>query len=229
MAESNHYDVIIIGTGAGGGTLAYKLAPTGKKILILERGDYVPREKDNWRSARRQPRGQVPDQRNVARQRRQASSIRTRTTMSAATRNSTARRCSVCAKKTSARSHHGGVSPAWPISYDDLEPYYTEAERLYHVHGKRGEDPTEPPASAPYPHPAVSHEPRIQQLSDDFAGWACARSTRRSASCSTRKTRTPAAASAATPATASRASSTPSPTPRCVPSIRRLQHPTSRC
>ena len=43
-----HYDVIIIGTGAGGGTLARKLAPTGKRILILERGGYVPREKDNW-------------------------------------------------------------------------------------------------------------------------------------------------------------------------------------
>ena len=60
--------------------------------------------------------------------------------------------------------HHGGISPAWPITYDDLEPYYTQAENLYHVHGKRGEDPTEPPAQCPYPYPAVSHEPRIQQL-----------------------------------------------------------------
>src|ERR1700755_2299176 len=48
MSNNNHYDVIIIGTGAGGGTLAYKLAPSGKRILLLERGDYVPREKDNW-------------------------------------------------------------------------------------------------------------------------------------------------------------------------------------
>jgi choline dehydrogenase-like flavoprotein len=65
--------------------------------------------------------------------------------------------------------HHGGVSPAWPIAYDELEPYYLEAERLYHVHGKRGADPTDPPASGPYPHPAVSHEPRIAQLAEDFA------------------------------------------------------------
>src|SRR6266496_1701390 len=50
MSNSNHYDVIIIGSGAGGGTLAYKLAPLGKRILLLERGDYVPREKDNWNS-----------------------------------------------------------------------------------------------------------------------------------------------------------------------------------
>ena len=50
-----------------------------------------------------------------------------------------------------------------------MEPYYTQAEQLYQVHGARGEDPTEPPSSAPYPFPAVSHEPRIQQLSDDLA------------------------------------------------------------
>ena len=65
--------------------------------------------------------------------------------------------------------HHDGVSPAWPITYDELEPYYTKAEQLYEVHGARGEDPTEPPASAPYPFPAVSHEPRIQQLHEDLA------------------------------------------------------------
>ena len=65
--------------------------------------------------------------------------------------------------------HDGGLSPAWPISYQDLESYYTKAEQLYQVHGERGVDPTEPPASEPYPFPPVSHEPRIQQLSDDFA------------------------------------------------------------
>jgi len=64
--------------------------------------------------------------------------------------------------------HHGGISPAWPISYDELEPYYTKAEHLYQVHGERGVDPTEPWASAPYRFPAVRHEPRIQQLHDDL-------------------------------------------------------------
>jgi choline dehydrogenase-like flavoprotein len=65
--------------------------------------------------------------------------------------------------------HHDGISPAWPIGYDELEPYYVQAEIAYQVHGARGEDPTEPPASADYPFPPVSHEPRIQQLSDDLA------------------------------------------------------------
>src|SRR4051812_33865629 len=46
----DHYDVIIIGTGAGGGTLAHRLAPSGKKILLLERGGYLPRELENWSS-----------------------------------------------------------------------------------------------------------------------------------------------------------------------------------
>ena len=61
------------------------------------------------------------------------------------------------------------ISPAWPVSYDDMEPYYTAAEQLYHVHGEVGEDPAEPWHSAPYPYPAVSHERRIQLLSEDFA------------------------------------------------------------
>ena len=59
--------------------------------------------------------------------------------------------------------HHGGVSPACPISYGDLEPYYLKAENLYHVHGERGIDPTEPLASGPYPHPPVGHEPAFQR------------------------------------------------------------------
>jgi choline dehydrogenase-like flavoprotein len=65
--------------------------------------------------------------------------------------------------------HYDGLSPAWAISYQDLGPYYAEAEKLYLVHGQTGEDPAEPPRSGPFPYPAVSHEPRIQQLADDFA------------------------------------------------------------
>lgn len=65
-------------------------------------------------------------------------------------------------------SHHGGLSPAWPISYDDLQSYYTAAEDLYQVHGKRGEDPTGPHVCAPFPYPAVCHGPRMQQLHEDF-------------------------------------------------------------
>lgn len=64
--------------------------------------------------------------------------------------------------------HKGGISPEWPLKYRDFELYYTEAEKLYHVHGKRGLDPTEPWTSDDYPFPAISHEPRIQEVHDDL-------------------------------------------------------------
>ena len=50
MSDDQHYDVIVIGSGAGGGTLTHRLAPTGKRVLLLERGDYLPRERANWDS-----------------------------------------------------------------------------------------------------------------------------------------------------------------------------------
>src|SRR5205823_11660826 len=62
--------------------------------------------------------------------------------------------------------HEGGISPAWPISYEDLEPYYEQAERIYGVHGQRSEDPTEPPHSSPYPFPPLPHEPYIAELAE---------------------------------------------------------------
>ena len=64
--------------------------------------------------------------------------------------------------------HVDGVSPAWPLSYTDFEPWYIWAEHLYHVHGQRGADPSEPPSAAPYRYPPLSHEPRIAQLKADF-------------------------------------------------------------
>ena len=66
-----------------------------------------------------------------------------------------------CATTTASHPRGRSATTRW-------SRYYTEAEQLYQVHGARGEDPTEPAASAPYPFPAVSHEPRIQQLADDL-------------------------------------------------------------
>jgi choline dehydrogenase-like flavoprotein len=168
MNNDRHYDVIIVGTGAGGGTLARKLAPTGKRVLLLERGDYVPREKDNWSTRAVNVEGKYQTK-EVWRD-RDGKPLHPHTNYCVGGNTKfygaalfRLRRQDFCAVR-----HHGGISPAWPISYDELEPYYTEAEHHYHVHGERGEDPTDPPASGPYPHPAISHEPRIQQLADDF-------------------------------------------------------------
>lgn len=164
-----HYDFIIIGSGAGGGTLAHRLAPTGKKILILERGDWLPREARNWSvedvfGVNRYVSPEtwyLPDGKPFQPQ--------VHYYVGGATKLFGAALYRLRKEDFGELRHHDGISPAWPITYDELEPYYTEAEHLYQVHGEHGIDPTDPPASAPYPAPPVSHEPRIQKLSDDLA------------------------------------------------------------
>jgi choline dehydrogenase-like flavoprotein len=163
------YDVIIIGTGAGGGTLAQHLAPSGKRILLLERGDWLPREPQNWLAQ-----DVFVDNRYVSPDtwydaKRKPFQPQIHYFVGGATKLYGAALYRLRKEDFGELRHHDGISPAWPISYEDMEPYYTKAESLYQVHGARGEDSTEPPWSAPYPFPAVSHEPRIQQLSDDLA------------------------------------------------------------
>ena len=168
MSETKHYDVIIIGTGAGGGTLAHSLAASGKSILMIERGDYVRREKANWDSRAVNVEGKYQTKEEWRDKNGKPLHPHTNYYVGGNTKFYGAALFRLRKEDFGEIRHVDGISPAWPISYDDLEPYYLKAERLYHVHGKRGEDPTEPNASGPYPHPPISHEPRIQQLSDDF-------------------------------------------------------------
>ncbi|MGH7902080.1 MAG: GMC oxidoreductase [Thermodesulfobacteriota bacterium] len=169
MSNGSHYDIIIIGTGAGGGTLAYALAPSGKRILLIERGDYVPREKDNWNPGPVNVEGKYQTKELWYDKDGNELHPHTNYNVGGNTKFYGAALFRLRKEDFGEIKHHGGLSPAWPLSYDELEPYYTRAEHLYQVHGKRGEDPTEPAASAPYLYPPVSHEPRIQHLSDDFA------------------------------------------------------------
>jgi choline dehydrogenase-like flavoprotein len=169
MSSTNHYDVIIIGTGAGGGTLVHRLAPSGKRILLLERGGYVPREKDNWNARAVNVEGKYQAKETWYDRDGQPLHPHTNYNVGGNTKFFGAALFRLRREDFGALRHHGGVSPAWPVSYEDLEPYYTAAERLYQVHGTRGEDPTEPPAAAPYPHPPVSHEPRLAKLAEDFS------------------------------------------------------------
>jgi choline dehydrogenase-like flavoprotein len=169
MAADNQFDVIIIGTGAGGGTLAYALAPLGKRILLLDRGDYVPREKANWDPRAVNVEGKYQTKEVWRDEDGKPLHPHTNYYVGGNTKFYGAALFRLRKQDFGEIQHHGGVSPAWPITYDDLEPYYLKAENLYHVHGERGVDPTDPFASSPYPHPPVSHEPRMQQLSDDFA------------------------------------------------------------
>jgi choline dehydrogenase-like flavoprotein len=126
-----HYDVIIIGTGAGGGTLAYRLAPSGKRILLLDRGDYVTREKDNWSS--RAVNVQAKYHTKEVWQDREGQPLHPHTNyyVGGNTKFYGAALFRLREKDFGEIRHHDVLSPAWPISYGDLEPYYTRAEHLY--------------------------------------------------------------------------------------------------
>lgn len=168
METEPHYDIIIIGTGAGGGTLARHLAPSGKKILILERGHFLPREKENWSSNEVFVKGRYRANEPWVDGNGKAFHPGIHYWVGGNTKVYGAALLRMREKDFSELVHHGGVSPAWPISYKEIEPYYLQAEKMYHVHGLRGSDPTEPPCQEPYPYPAVAHEPKIQKLADDL-------------------------------------------------------------
>lgn len=163
-------DIAIIGSGMGGGTLAYALRNQGARILIIERGGYLPREPENW-----SPSAVFADKRyRTQEQILDGKGNLFRPSIFYGVGGNT--KVYGAALPRFRREDFGvletedGVSPAWPITYDELEPYYAEAERLFRVHGTLNADPHEPPRSTPYPFPAVPHEPVIAELAESFAG-----------------------------------------------------------
>jgi len=163
-----HYDVIVIGTGAGGGTLAHTLAPSGRSILLLERGDFLPREMENWGPGPVFVDGRYISEDTWYDADGTAFQPQVHYFVGGATKLYGAALYRLRPEDFGELPHVDGISPAWPLGYDDFEPFYTKAEWLYQVHGNHGEDPTEGHWSRQYPWPAVSHEPRIQQLFEDL-------------------------------------------------------------
>ncbi|WP_159014863.1 GMC oxidoreductase [Acidisoma sp. S159] len=163
---TERYDVIVIGSGPGGAALAQRLAPTGKRILILERGDYLPRSPANWDSKTVFVDGAYQVDETWYGRDGQSFHPGLHRFVGGNSKVYGAALFRLREQDFEEVRHKDGISPAWPLKYDVFEPYYTEAERLFHVHGQRGEDPLEPPTSGPYPHPPVSHEPKIQALHD---------------------------------------------------------------
>ncbi len=166
MTASEHYDVAIIGSGPGGGTMAWRLAATGKRVLILERGDYLPRERENWDSQ-----SVFVDARYQAKETWHSSDGKDFRPGLHYYVGGNSKVYGAVLLRLRERDfdeirHPDGISPAWPLKYDAFEPYYQAAEELYYVHGLRGEDPTEPPSRKPYAYPPISHEPRIRELFD---------------------------------------------------------------
>ena len=150
------YDLVIIGSGAGGGTMAHALAPTGARILLVERGGPVPQEAENW------------DPAAVWKQLRYRSTERwldaagaeflpyTHYGLGGNTKFWGSVLYRLRREDFGEIEHADGVSPAWPIDYDTLAPWYDRAEQLYHVHGEAGADPTDPPRG-PFPYAPIPH------------------------------------------------------------------------
>lgn len=166
---NEHFDIIIIGSGAGGGTIAHALSSTPARILILERGDFIPQEDANWN-----PEAVWRDLRYRAAERWVDERGRmflpyTHYCVGGNTKFWGSVLYRLRREDFQALEHVDGVSPAWPINYDTLAPYYDCAERLYHVHGQHGVDPTEAPRT-PYPCPPVPDAPRMAEISARLRG-----------------------------------------------------------
>jgi choline dehydrogenase-like flavoprotein len=162
-------DVVIVGSGMGGGTLAWALKDSGLDVLLVERGHFLPREPENT-----QPEHMFIRKRyTTAEPWFDASTGKPFQPGVYYWVGGNTKLYGACLPRFRLSDfneirHHDGVSPAWPFSYDDLEPFYAQAEQLYQVHGQVGEDPTEPPHSSPYPRPPLEHEPTIERLADSL-------------------------------------------------------------
>src|SRR6476469_7368343 len=160
-----HYDIIIIGTGAGGGTIAQALSESSARILIVERGDFVPQEEENWdpeavwKQLRYRARERWLDERG------REFTPYTHYGVGGNTKFWGSVLYRLRREDFQAIEHVDGTSPAWPIDYDTLAPYYDRAERLYHVHGESGADPTEA-SRGPFPYPAIPHAAGMGDLVD---------------------------------------------------------------
>ena len=170
-ADGAHFNVVIIGSGAGGGTLARHLASNSDlRVLVVERGDWLPQEPQNWDAEEVMQKGRYVSKDPWLDKHGKAFQPGSHYFVGGATKLYGAAHFRLRKQDFEELRHAEGLSPAWPLRYADFEPWYQQAEEMYHVHGLRGEDPTEPPCSGPYPHPPVSHEPRMQKLVDDLRG-----------------------------------------------------------
>lgn len=159
------YDVVVIGSGAGGATLAQRLAETGKSILILERGERLPVEPQNWSPREVFLRHRYKAKETWFDRRGRPFQPNIHYWVGGNTIFYGAALYRFRKRDFEETLHHGGrKSPAWPIRYEDLAPYYNEAAHLWNVHGSRGADPTDDAEAPPYLHPPLRHDPEIAEL-----------------------------------------------------------------
>ncbi|MDM0111223.1 GMC family oxidoreductase [Variovorax sp. J22R133] len=163
MTAMRAYDVVIIGSGVGGGAVARQLAGTGARVLILERGPVLPREPQNW-----DPESVFVDLRYRSTETWTNGDRKFRPGqyyfVGGHTKFYGTAMFRFRERDFEAHDLEDGITPAWPIGYGDLEPWYAQAEQLFGVRGQAGIDPTEPPRSAPYAHDPIPHEPVLAQI-----------------------------------------------------------------
>jgi choline dehydrogenase-like flavoprotein len=165
--SKQYYDIVVVGSGMGGGTLAYALKDSGADVLVLERGDFLPQEKENWDPAAvfEQHRYQNAEQWYDVTGR--PFTPGTYYYVGGNTKFYGASLVRFRREDFDAAELESGVSPKWPFHYDDLAPYYARAEEVYRVHGDQFDDPTLP-RDTPFPYPAIGHEAPVQRVADEL-------------------------------------------------------------
>jgi choline dehydrogenase-like flavoprotein len=159
-------DIVIIGSGMGGATLAYGLRDTGARVLVVEQGDFLPRELQNWSPTAVHMQGRYKNSAAWFDQAGNSFIPGNYHYVGGSTKLYGATLPRFREFDFGDVEHPDGISPAWPITYDDLEPFYGEAEKMYWVHGKKGEDPTDPWRSTDFPLPPIPYEPTIAELAE---------------------------------------------------------------
>lgn len=165
------YDVVILGSGMGGATFAHALRDSGLKLLIVERGDFLPKEPENWDAEAIFGKGRY---RNAEAWLDGHGGGRFQPGVFYYVGGNTKFYGAMLPRFREVDfaeiEHAEGTSPAWPISYADLEPWYLAAEKLYHVHGTAGSDPTDPWRSGDYPWPGLTHDKALHRLEASLRG-----------------------------------------------------------
>lgn len=158
-------DIGIIGSGMGGGTLAYALRDSGAEVLLIEQGDFLPRERENWdfdavhlRKRYKNSDDWHDPESGKDFQPGNYHYVGGNTKLYGATLPRFRE------YDFDATEHLDGISPSWPVSYAELESFYAQAEQMYWVHANQGEDPTDPWRSTDYPYPGVPHEGATARL-----------------------------------------------------------------
>lgn len=160
----NNFDVVIVGSGVGGGVSALNLAKNGASVLILERGGQLPREDDNWDIGAVFHRKKYTAHDVWYDKDDQPFRPAVYYYIGGCSKFFGASMVRLRERDFESLEHEEGTSPAWPIRYSDLAPYYDKAETLFSVRGKLGTDPTEPPHKQDYPFPPIGHENHIESL-----------------------------------------------------------------